>query len=132
MIKNVINYNLNKYCVDNNYPVKFPNAPLDREFGSPYLELYYLDTEVSSKTLSGNHLINGMFQINIVIEKGSGTFLSEKIKSELKEIFKINSVIRYNDESVHIMNFREGGDIPAEAWYISTITVDYAEFNQID
>lgn len=72
----------------------------------PYLEAHIIPADTFSDTLDGDHLgIEGMWQIKVYTQYGTGTLQSAQIGRELSKIYKINKVFEYDDDfSVQVIS----------------------------
>lgn len=109
--------------------VAFPNVPYTPQAGTSYLRASFLPAETTQAGLgaNGKDETNGIYQIDVVVPRGSGR---PQLIDTVADLFKRGTVSSYNSVNVRVRSVSMSPAILDEEWYFVPISVNFQTFTE--
>lgn len=109
--------------------VAFPNVPYTPQAGTSYLRASFLPAETTQASLgaNGKDETNGIYQIDVVVPRGSGR---PQLIDTVADLFKRGTVSSYNSVNVRVRSVSMSPAILDEEWYFVPISVNFQTFTE--
>ena len=111
-------------------PIAFPNIPFEPSAGTVYIKPSFLPAETIQASLgaTGKDETNGIYQIEVVVPRGSGRPQSV---DAIADAFKRGTVFTYNDVNVRVRSVSIGVALLTDtAWYSVPVSVNFQTFTE--
>lgn len=110
-------------------PVAFPNVPYKPQAGMPYLRATFLPAETvqASMGATGKDETNGIYQIDVVVPRGSGR---PQALDAIADLFKRGTVLTYNGVKLRIRSVSIDSAILDDEWYFVPISVSFQTYTE--
>lgn len=110
-------------------PVAFPNVPYKPQAGTAYLRASFLPAETVQASMgdSGKDETNGVYQIDVVVPRGSGR---PQLIDTVADLFKRGTVLTYNSISVRVRSVSMAPAILDDEWYFVPISVNFQSYTE--
>ena len=111
-------------------PIAFPNVPYEPSAGTVYVRPTFLPAETIQASLgaTGKDETNGVYQIEVVVPRGSGR--PQTIDS-IADAFKRGTVLTYNGVKVRVRSVSIGIALVTDtAWYSVPVSVNFQTFTE--
>lgn len=110
-------------------PIAFQNVPYEPQAGTAYLRASFLpaDTTQASLGTSGKDETNGIYQIDVVVPRGSGR---PQLLDTVADLFKRGTVLTYNNRNLRIRSVSIGPSILDDEWYFVPISVNFQTYTE--
>ena len=109
--------------------VAFPNVPYKPQAGTTYLRASFLPAETvqASMGANGKDETNGIYQIDVVVPRGTGR---PQLIDTVADLFKRGTVLSYNSISVRVRSVSMSPAILDEEWYFVPISVNFQSYTE--
>jgi len=110
-------------------PIAYPNVPYKPQAGTTYIRASFLPTETlqASMGATGKDETNGIYQIDVVVPRGSGR---PSLLDTVADVFKRGTVLTYNGVKLRIRSVSIGSAITDEEWYFVPISVNFQTYTE--
>lgn len=110
-------------------PVAFPNVPYKPQAGKVYLRASFLPAETvqASMGASGKDETNGIYQIDVVVPRGTGR---PQLVDTVADLFKRGTVLTYNSINVRVRSVSMAPAVLDEEWYFVPISVNFQSYTE--
>lgn len=109
--------------------VAFPNVPYKPQAGTTYLRASFLPAETvqASMGANGKDETNGIYQIDVVVPRGTGR---PQLIDTVADLFKRGTVLSYNSISVRVRSVSMSPAILDDEWYFVPISVNFQSYTE--
>jgi hypothetical protein len=109
--------------------VAFPNVPYKPQAGTTYLRASFLPAETvqASMGANGKDETNGIYQIDVVVPRGTGR---PQLIDTVADVFKRGTVLSYNSISVRVRSVSMSPAILDDEWYFVPISVNFQSYTE--
>jgi hypothetical protein len=109
--------------------IAFPNVPYKPQAGTTYLRASFLPAETvqASMGANGKDETNGIYQIDVVVPRGTGR---PQLIDTVADLFKRGTVLSYNSISVRVRSVSMSPAILDEEWYFVPISVNFQSYTE--
>lgn len=111
-------------------PVAYPNIPYEPSAGTVYIRPTFLPAETTQASLgaTGKDETNGIYQIEVVVPRGSGR---PQTVDTVADAFKRGTVLTYNGVNVRVRSVSIGVALVTDtAWYSVPVSVNFQTFTE--
>ena len=110
-------------------PIAFPNVPYTPSAQTSYLRasLIPADTVQASLGTSGKDETNGIYQVDVVVPRGSGR---PGLIDTVADAFKRGTVLTYNSKSLRVRSVSMGSAILDDEWYFVPVSINFQIYTE--
>lgn len=113
--------------------VAFENNKFNPQNRSLWLAAYFIPvtTEATGKTDESQNEQRGIFQVSVFAAINGGNYDTEMLTAidELTSVFKYNTQMVYNTQTVQVLDSTVSAGSESESWYQRDITINYLTFS---
>ena len=111
-------------------PIAYPNIPYEPSADTVYVRPTFLPAETNQASLgaTGKDETNGVYQIEVVVPRGSGR---PQTVDAIADAFKRGTVLTYNGVKVRVRSVSIGVALVTDAaWYSVPVSVNFQTFTE--
>jgi hypothetical protein len=112
-----------------NVPVAFPNVPYKPQAKTTYVRASFLPAETAQASLgaNGKDETNGIYQIDVVVARGTGR---PQLVDTVADLFKRGTVLSYNGVTIRVRSVSMAPAILEDEWYFVPISVNFQTYTE--
>ena len=109
--------------------IAYPNIPYTPSAGTSYLRASFIpaDTAQASLGSSGKDETNGVYQVDVVVPRGSGR---PSLVDTVADAFKRGTTLTYNSRTLRVRSVSIGSAILDDEWYFVPVSIDFQIYTE--
>lgn len=110
-------------------PIAYQNVPYKPQAGTTYVRASFIPAETTQASLgeSGKDETNGIYQIDVVVPRGSGR---PQLIDAVADLFKRGTVLTYNSVNIRVRSVSMAPAILEDEWYFVPISVNFQTYTE--